>query len=216
MFALNWGELKAAASEYLEAGSDKYTKNLPLFARLAEEDIYREVQLPVTRQTVWTTTIPQDHFLSLPPDWLSPYSVRLLVNGEYRHLDHKEPSYLREAYPDPEAYGIPRYYALFDEATFLLAPPPISNFPIEMDYFQKIISISKDDDNANKTWLSENAENAMLFGIIYHGYVFEKGDQDVITSYKEQFAKAVGNLKTIAEGRQKKDTNRMPDQRMPT
>lgn len=213
---MKWGELKTAASEYLEAGSAKYTKNLPLFARLAEEDIYREVQLPVTRHTAWTTTIPQDRFLSLPTDWLSPYSIAITINGEYRHLESKEPSYLREAFPDPTEYGIPRYYGVFDEKTFVLAPTPITNFPIEMDYFQKIVSISKDDNNDNETWLSINGENAILFGIIYHGYVFEKGDQDVITSYKEQFAKAVGNLKTIAEGRQKKDTRRMPDQRIQT
>jgi hypothetical protein len=51
---------------------------------------------------------------------------------------------------------------------------------------------------------------------IYHGYIYEKGDQDVIAAYSKQFETAIADLKLIAEGRQRKDTYRAPDQRMPT
>ena len=77
-------------------------------------------------------------------------------------------------------------------------------------------SIGLNDVATNTNWLSTYGENALLFGILYHGYINEKGDQDVITAYKGQFDKAVADLKTIAEGRQQKDTYRTSDMRVPT
>jgi hypothetical protein len=213
---VNWGELKAAATAYLEAGSPQYIANLPLYARLAEEDIYRKVQIPFARETSTTDLVAGDRFLTQPTNFMSAYSMAVIANGEQTFLLPKESSFIREAYPDPLDLKRPRFYAYHDEATFLLGPTPDQSYSVEMIYFMKPTSISSGDAAGNTNWLSQNAENLLLFGMILQGYIFEKGDQDVVQLYKGKFDEALMDLKTITEGRQKKDSYRQPDQRVPT
>jgi hypothetical protein len=211
---MNWGEIKTVVRQYLENEEVTFQANLPLYARLAEEDIYRKVQLPVSRETATTNFNATDPLLSLPTDSMSVYSLAV-TTPEFTYLSMKDEAFLREAYPDPTQVGVPRFFAVRDEANLLVAPTPGSNYSVQMHYFKKPVSIGLNDNALNENWLSKNAENALIFGIIMHGYIYEKGDQDVIASYKAQFETALGDLKQIVEGRQKKDTYRNPDQRLP-
>jgi hypothetical protein len=211
---MNWGQIKAVVKQYLENEEQSFIDNLPLFGRLCEEDIYRKVQLPVAKDTATSTLTADDRFLTIPPDAISVYSLALL--DPYRFLLPKDEAFLNEAYPDPTETGEPRFYAVRDETELLLAPPPADYYDVEMHYFKKPVSITKDNNDANTSWLGDNAENALVFGIIMHGYIYEKGDQDVIQMYAKQFETALADLKVIVEGRQRKDTYRTPDQRMPT
>ncbi len=86
---------------------------------------------------------------------------------------------------------------------------------MELHYFYIPTSLASMDDNGT-TWLSENAENAMLFGTIMQGYIYLKGDQDVIAMYKAQYDAAISDLVVIAEGRVQKDTFKEPNRRVPT
>lgn len=211
---MNWGQIKAVVQQYLENEEPSFVANLPLHARLCEEDIYRKVQLPVAKDTATSTIGPSDRFLSVPDDYLSPYSLALLA--PYRFLLPKDEAFLKEAFPDPSEQDVPRFYSIVNERDLLIAPTPNAFYEVEMHYFKKPVSISANDNVNNTNWLSENGENALIFGIIMHGYIYEKGDQDVIQMYAKQFEGAVTDLKVIVEGRQRKDTFRTTDQRMPT
>lgn len=215
---MNWGEIKAQVQQYLENRETSFVNSLTLYARLAEEDIYRQVQLAATRQLSETTLPPDDKYLTVPTGSLSIYSLTVTdpVSGEFVYLLPKDHSYIKEAYPDPAGRGQPRYYAYRDEQVLVVAPTPSVAYGVEMYFFRQPPSIGLNDVATNTNWLSTYGENALLFGILYHGYINEKGDQDVITAYKGQFDKAVADLKTIAEGRQQKDTYRTSDMRVPT
>jgi hypothetical protein len=212
---MNWGQIKTAVQQYLENEEATFVGNFPLFARLCEEDIYRKVQLPVTRQTAVSTIFINDYLLTIPSDAMSVYSLAL-TTPTFSYLQLKDEAFLREVYPNPATTGTPRFFAVRDDTDLLIAPTPNQNYDVQMHYFFKPQSIGFNDNNANETWLSKNAENALIFGIIMQGYIYEKGDQDVIAAYTKQYETAIGDLKLIAEGRQKKDTYRQTDQRMPT
>ena len=179
---MNWGELKALASQYLENEEASFLANLPLHARLAEEDIYRKVQLADIRETATATLTADDRFLSLPSDALAIYSLAVKT-PTYVYLLPKDEAFLNEAYPDPSVSGVPRFYAFRDATDLLLAPKPDDYYAVEMHYMRKPQSISLNDDDDNTNWLSQNGENALLFGMLMHGYIYEKGDQDVIQAY---------------------------------
>jgi hypothetical protein len=63
----------------------------------------------------------------------------------YTYLLNKDVNYLREAYPNPNNTGIPKYYALFgptvvtgeatNELSFILAPTPDNDYNIELHYY---------------------------------------------------------------------------------
>ena len=207
-------ELYALLSSYLENEEATFLSNRDMFVRLAEEDIYRQVQLLDLRKNSTATFSASSPYLAAPADFLSVYEIAVIDSGSYSYLINKEVSFMREAFPSPSTEGLPRYYSMFDDDTLIIAPTPDDNYDVELHYFYKPESLA-DAADGGETWLSINAENALLFGALMHGYIYMKGDQDVIKSYVEQFQKALADLKIIAEGRNRKDSYRTSDRRLP-
>lgn len=212
---MNKAEVYALASSYLEATETTFVDSLDTFVKLTEEDIYRQVQLPELRQNSTANVISGSPYIEVPNDYLSSYSMAVIDGtGAYHFLTSKEVNFMREVYPDPNALGLPRFFAQFDGDTFIVAPTPDDNYEVELHYYFRPPSLSTLGDT-DTTWLSVNAENALLFGVIMHGYIYLKGDQDVMQAYKAEYEKAIMNLKTIAEGRIRKDSYRNIDKRVP-
>lgn len=68
-----------------------------------------------------------------------------------------------------------------------------------------VVSTSAD---TTLTWLSENAPNALLYGSIIEGYVFMKGEPDIMSMYNERFVESLVRLKDLGEARENDDANR--------
>ena len=211
---MNHGQLKALIKQYLEVDEASFNDNIPVFIRAAEEDIFRQVQLPDLMRTSTATFIPGNMFLPVPPDFLAPYSLAVEVDGFIQMMLSKDYSYIREVYGEAGTQGIPRFYAVYNDANFIIGPTPDIDYPAELNYFFEPPSITDGDEN-NTTWLSINAENALLYGSLIQGYTYLKGDQDVAKQYMEQYQMAMAALKVLAEGRNRKDSYRMSDRRIP-
>jgi len=210
---VNYGELKTLVKQYLEVDETTFNDNIGQFVRLCEDDIYRQVQLQDLMETATSNVVPDSPFLGLPDDFLSAYSLSVLVGDEVQYLTSKDHSFIKEAYPSITFRGVPRFYAFFDEKTLVLGPTPDIDYQVEMNYFYEPASLSAGDDS-DETWLSVNGESAILFGTIVQGYIYLKGDQDVMKQYQEQYTQAIATLKIIAEGRNRKDSYRRSDKRM--
>lgn len=211
---MNYGELKTLVKDYLEVDETTFNSHIDQFVRLAEEDIFRQVQLQDLMETATASLVVGDQYLSLPTDFLSMYSLAVIVDGDYRMLLSKDHSFMREVYSDTSVQGVPRFYALFDEETMMLGPTPDDTYTVELNYFYEPTSLSAGADSV-ETWLSINGEQAILFGTILQGYIFLKGDQDVIAAYQNQYQSAIAALKVLAEGRNRKDSYRKSDRRIP-
>ena len=80
---MNKGELYQLVKQYLEVDESIFNANIGQFVRNAEEEIFRQVQLPDLMQTSSALFIPAGYFLPVPDDFLSLYSLAVIVNGEY-------------------------------------------------------------------------------------------------------------------------------------
>jgi len=58
------------------------------------------------------------------------------------------------------------------------------------------------------TWLSENAEMAMLYGSLSEAYLYMKGDPAMMQLYTQRFGEAVGRLKNLGEAQEVTDEYR--------
>lgn len=212
---MNYGTLKQMVTKYLEVEETSFLQFLPQFIIQAEEEISRQVQLQDLMQTSTSSLIPGTPYLQLPADFLSPYSMFVLAGGQWQALLSKDHSFMREVYGDPAQRGVPRFYALFNEDNLMLGPTPDNTYEVELNYFYEPASLTAGGNDANETWISTNGENAILFGTILQGYIYLKGDQDVIKQYQEKFQSAIQDLKVIAEGRNRKDSYRKSDARIP-
>jgi hypothetical protein len=62
--------------------------------------------------------------------------------------------------------------------------------------------------DATETWLSENAEVALLYGSLMEAYIFMKGEPDLQQIYEKRFGEAVMGLKSLGESKEVTDEYR--------
>lgn len=210
--ALNYTQLVTALYGYLSTDENGLVNasDIDTVIRQAEQRVYFDVQIPVLKKNVTGSFTTGNRYLSTPSDYLATYSVAVNNNGTYEYLLPKEVEFLREAYPSTSATGVPRYYAIFDENTFLIAPVPDDNYPVELHYYYEPESIV----DATTTWLGDNAENLLLYACIVELYTYLKGEQDLIQLYESRYQEAKNNVKILGEGRNRVDTYRNEPPRM--
>ena len=210
--AFTYAQLVDAIHGYLQVDANGIpTTDMDTIIRQAEQRIYYDVQIPVLKKNVTGNLSNGNRYLSTPTDYLATYSIAVNNNGVYEYLLPKEVAFIREAYPDVNATGVPRYYALFDNDTIILGPTPNANFEVELHYLYEPQSIV---DATSGTWLSENAENALLYGCLFEAYTYLKGEQDLISLYSTRYKEALESLKIIGEGRNRSDTYRNSEPRI--
>tara|TARA_R110000765_G_scaffold351077_1_gene441042 strand:- start:174 stop:1031 length:858 start_codon:yes stop_codon:yes gene_type:complete len=68
--------------------------------------------------------------------------------------------------------------------------------------------ISSIGSDTTESWLSENAEVALLYGSLMEAYVFMKGEQDLQVLYEKRFGEAIMGLKMLGESSEVTDEYR--------
>tara|TARA_R100000995_G_scaffold76233_1_gene45807 strand:+ start:2141 stop:2791 length:651 start_codon:yes stop_codon:yes gene_type:complete len=195
-------QLKTAVQDYTENDETTFVNNVPLFIRLSEERILKNVQLNLFKKNVSGNTTSGNKYLALPSDYLTTFSLSLAgSNGDKFFLLKKDPSFIQEYTPDSTTTGSPKYYADYDVDNFILAPTPDASYTAELHYFYRPTSLTAGSDSGT-TWLSENAELALLYGSLIEAYVFMKGEQDILNMYTQKFQEAIVGIKMFGEAKE--------------
>jgi hypothetical protein len=206
--SFTYGQLKQALQDYLETSETTFVNNLPLFIRLSEERILKNVQLSLFRNNVSANATSGDRFLGCPSDFLAPLSLCYTDAGNDKvFLEFKDVSFVQEYSPDAAVTGAPRYYAQFDNQNFILGPTPNSAYSMELHYFYRPASLTAGSDSGT-TWLSINAELTLFYGAMIEAYLFLKGDPDLLASYDKRFQESLLGLKMLGEAKQVTDEYR--------
>jgi len=205
---LTYGELKQAIQDYVEYDETSFVNNIPLFIRMAEERILKQVQLSLFRKNVTATSFANQQYLRCPSDFLAPFSLSLTgADGDKFFVDFKDPSFVQEYNPDPTTTGAPKYYAQFDVTNFLLAPTPAVEYTAELHYFYRPQTITELNDSGT-TWLSENGEMALLYGSLLEANIFIKGEPDIMQAYGSRLQESIAGLKQLGEAKEVTDEYR--------
>jgi hypothetical protein len=127
------------------------------------------------------------------------------------YLDFKDVSFIRE-YSDQDTgvslKGSPKYYAQFDYNNFILAPTPNNPLTAQLSYFYRPNSLTDGSDNGT-TWLSENAEMALLYGSLIEAGVYMKEEPDIMQMYQSRFQESLMGIKMLGEAKQTTDEYRV-------
>jgi len=182
------------------------------FIQQAEARIYNTVQIPSLRKNVTGNCSSTSKYLACPNDYLSTYSLAVIqADGTYEYLLNKDVNFIRQAYPDPTAKGLPRYYALFGsrlndptELTFILGPSPDANYGAELHYFYYPASIV----TAGTSWLGDNYSPALLYGSLVEAYTYMKGEADMLAAYNDKYNTAMAQLNRLGTGLERGDSYR--------
>ena len=214
---MNYTQLQAAICDYTQNFESDFVANIPLFVQQAEQRIYNTVQFPSLRKNVTGSTSSGNKYLSCPNDFLSVYSMAVIDGtGTYEFLLNKDVNFIRQAYPNPNATGLPKYYAIFgpvvsgstitDELSFILGPTPNSVYSIELHYYYYPESITVAADG--RTWLGDNFDSVLLYGSLIEAYTFMKGEADMLTLYNTKYNEALSLAKRLGDGLERGDAYR--------
>lgn len=207
---MNYSELVSAIQSTVE--NEFTTTDINRFIEQAEQRIYNMVQLPAIRKTTTGTVTLGNQQLTLPADWLAMFSLALVSGtGAYGFLLDKDVNFIRESYPVPGDTGLPQYYAVKEENTIIFGPTPDAAYAYEMNYYYYPESIV----TANTTWLGDNFDSALLYGALLEAYTYMKGEQDVLAQYQKRYDEAMMMLKTLGDGKNRRDAYRNGQIRYP-
>jgi hypothetical protein len=211
---MTYGELKTAIQDYTENDETTFVNNLPLFIRLAEERILKSVQLNLFQKNQAGTMTSGNQYLAAPSDFLAPFSLSIDVSGAAEFLLFKDLDFVQTYTPDPTTTGQPKYYAQFDVDNFILAPTPNANYTVDIHYLYRPASLTAGADSGT-SWLSTNAEIALLYGSLVEAYTFMKGDPNLMQMYMQRYGEAVSRLKNLGEAQETIDEYRYGSIRIP-
>jgi hypothetical protein len=210
--ALTYSQLVVQIQDYTE---NTFTvTDINNFIQQAEQRIYNTVQLPALRKNVTGTLSTGNKYLAMPTDWLATFSLAVInTSNEYLYLLNKDVNFIRQSFPDTDSdfYGEPEYYAVFDNATFIVGPTPDANYSAELHYFYYPESIV----TAGTSWVGNNFSSALLYGSLLEAYTYMKGEADVLTNYRNRYDEAMLLLKQLGDGKNRQDSYRSGQVRYP-
>ena len=199
--SFTYATLKTAIQDYMENDETTFANNLDVFIKDIEEDILKNVELLSYRKNVTGTAASGTPYLGMPSDYLSAFSLAVISSSIYYYLLLKHPSFMRDYTPNASTTGRPKYYAQFDNDTFIIAPTPDENYTFELHYFYRPDSLTAGASDGT-TYLSTNAPNTLLSGCLLQAALFMKVDPAEIAVYQQNYDRELGQLKNWAEGRQ--------------
>jgi len=207
---MNYTSLVTEVQTYTE--NSFVTADIDTFIRQAEQRIYNAVQLPALRKNSTGNLTAGNKYLTTPDDWLATYSLAVVdTNGEFNYLLNKDVNFIRAAYPFPNDQGLPEYYALFDQNTFILGPTPDDIYAVELHYFYYPESII----DAGNSWVGDNFDSVLLYGALLEAYTFMKGEADVLAEYQKRYDGAMALLKQLGDAKNRQDAYRSGQVRNP-
>lgn len=194
---MTYGQLKQAVQDYTQSNETSFVNNLPLFIRLAEERILKNVRLNLFQKNQSGSMTAGNKYLALPTDFLAPMSLSLTIAGKQTFLLFKDADFVQEYIRDSGS-AQPIYFGQYDVDNLIVAPIPDQSYAVEIHYMYRPASLTAGSDSGT-SWLSENGEIALLYGTLVEAYTYLKGDQDLMVLYSQRFAEALSRLKNFGE-----------------
>lgn len=206
--SFTYAELKTAIQDYAENDETSFVNNLPVFIKQAEERILKTVQLSLFRKNVAGNLTLGNTFLACPTDFLAPFSLSFTdASSNKTFLEFKDTDFVQTFNPNPATQGDPRFYAVFDVDNFIIGPTPDAARAVELHYFYRPASLTAGAAGGT-TWLSENAQVAMLYGSLVEAYIYMKGEPDIMAQYEKRFTEAISGMKMLGEAKEVTDEYR--------
>jgi hypothetical protein len=182
------------------------TVDVDRFITNAEERIFNMVRLPFLRKTDTSiTTVNGTSTITLPTDFLAPFSVAIVSSGTYTYLLNKDPDFIREAYPVIATTGVPAHYAFVNDTTLIMGPTPGAAYSVVLNYFYMPSSLTVD---TSGTWLSDNFFSALLAACLVEAAIFMKSTEDIVALYDKDFKQKMTLLLNLGSGRLQQDDYR--------
>jgi len=216
-----YAELVTQIRDYSETDSAVLTTTIvnDIIAN-AEDKIFRNVELDCFKEYLSGNTAANNRFVGLPgqtnsvttPTISDIATIRYVTlytdsgTKERHELVRVDVDFLNEYYPTPEVGSTakPRYYATWDMGKIAIAPTPNAVYKFEIGITKNPTGLGTSN---TTTWVSVNAERALLYACMVETFKFLKAPQDQQV-YEQAYATAVQELAQEQLGKKRRDEYR--------
>lgn len=203
---MTYDELVTNIRNYTEVDSNVFTASvINTFITMAENRILRDIDLDVFKKESTSTMTSGNKFLGAPSDILTHRYLMVTVNGDQIFLDFRDTSFMKEYWADGTDTGVPKYYSVWDQNTFYMAPTPNSNYTVELGYIYRPAQLSSTNQT---TWISDNAPEALLYACLIQAYSYTKGPTEMLGFFDASYKQAIQGLGIEQQGRRRRDEYR--------
>lgn len=203
---MTYDELVTNIRNYTEVDSNVFSNSvINTFITMAENRILRDIDLDVFKLEVTANMTTGNKFLSAPSDILTHRYLMITSGGDQIFLDFRDTSFMKEYWADGTATGIPKYYSVWDQNTFYVAPTPNADFAVELGYIYRPTQLSASN---TTTWISTNAPEALLYACLIQAYSYIKGPLEMLQYFENSYKQAIQGLGIEQQGRRRRDEYR--------
>jgi hypothetical protein len=204
---MTYDELVTNIRNYTEVGSNVFTEPvINTFITMSENRILRDIDLDDFKKESTGTMTSGNRFLTAPTDLLTHrYLILTDAAGDQIFLEFRDTSFLKEYWVDGTTTGVPKFYSVWDQNTFYIAPTPNANFSVEIGYIRKPTTLSSTN---TETWVSINAPEALLYACLIQAYSYTKGPPDMMAYFENSYKQAIQGLGVEQQGRRRRDEYR--------
>jgi hypothetical protein len=200
---MTYDELLTNIRNYTEVDANVFTNAVcNTFILMAENRILRDIDLDVFKLEVTGTMTSGNKFLSAPSDILTHRYVMMTKDSEQIFLEFRDTSYMKEYWPNGATTGTPRFYSVWDQNTFYIAPTPDQSYTVELGYIRKPEQLSATN---TETWVSINAPEALLYACLIQAYSYTKGPGELMGYFENSYKQAIQGLGVEQQGRRRRD-----------
>lgn len=208
---MNYSELLTNVRNYTEVDSNVLSNSvINVFITNVQNKIAREIDLDEQRRYATTTSTANNAFIDVSgPEGGFRFARSLQIvgsDGTRTYLEQRDQTFMDEYSPkrsETTGTGQPKYWANWDYKTLMLAPTPDQVYELEMAYIEEPQEL--DTSNASSTtWISENAPEVLLYGVLAETFSYLKNPQDM-QLYDAKYSQALQALATEQMGRNRRD-----------
>ena len=203
---MTYDELVTNIRNYTEVNSNVFTNAvINTFITMAENQILREIDLDVFKLEVSGSMTSGNKFLTAPSDILTHRYMMITSGSNQIFLDFRDTSFMKEYWPNGASTDVPKYYSVWDQNTFYIAPTPNADFTVELGYIYRPAQLSSTN---TTTWISNNAPEALLYACLIQAYSYTKGPDNMLQYFTNSYKQAIQGLGIEQQGRRRRDEYR--------
>ena len=203
---MTYDELVTNIRNYTEVDANVFTSSvINTFITFAENRILRDIDLDVFKLEATANMTSGNKFLTAPSDILTHRYLMVTSGTDQIFLDFRDTSFMKEYWPDGATTGVPKYYSVWDQNTFYIAPTPSASFAVELGYIYRPEQLSSTN---NTTWISTNAPEALFYACLIQAYSYTKGPPDMMATFDASYKQALQGLGIEQQGRRRRDEYR--------
>ena len=199
--ATTYSDRRTDIQTWMKNTGTDFTNQLDTFINNTEQRLLREIDPEAFTFNSFTTLDANNQYMNNPGDLLIIKNLAVFNGNDKVFLEMKTDEYISEYWPDSTQTGFPKYFANFDDDTTILAPTPDQAYTVYMQYIARNQNLS----NTNTTnWLTEFADDALLYGCLAEASIFTKNEIDY-PLYDKRYQEIVAGLNNQARRRRRTD-----------